>query len=252
MRAGPSALWRIAFSATLRARMPLPRLFRRREVLLPTLAGWSLLFVLAAGSVLALLQGLYPFLAPVAPIGHGLLVVEGWAGAPAFDEAVIRFRSGRYGAIVTAGGPIEADGPFADAGTWAEHAARELRERGIPDASLHVVATPASARDRTYLSAVMVRDWIEARGEPVAGLDVISLGPHGRRSRSLYRRAFGDDVEVGIVSVASPEYDPSRWWRSSEGSKTLITEATGLAWTLCCFHPGPRGSEEERWGTDSR
>lgn len=230
--------------------MPLPRLFRRREILLPTLAGWLLLIALAAAFGFASLRSLYPFLAPVAPIGQGLLVVEGWAGAPAFDEAAARFRSGRYGAIVTAGGPIEADAPFADAGTWAEHAARELRERGIPDASIHAVATPASARDRTYLSAVMVRDWIAARGEPVAALDVISLGPHGRRSWSLYRRAFADDVEVGILSVRSDEYDPSRWWRSSEGSKTLITEATGLAWTLCCFHPGPRGSHEERWGPE--
>ena len=230
--------------------MPFRRLFHRREMLVPTRAGWLVLLALGAASSFAFVRGLYPLLAPNAPVGHGLLVVEGWAGASAFDDAAARFRRGGYSQIVTTGGPIEPDEPFASHGTWAEHAAIELRERGIPDASMQIVSAPASARDRTFLSAVMVRDWIAARGESVASLDVISLGPHGRRSRVLYRSAFGDDVAIGIVSAPSSEYDPPHWWRTSEGTKSVITEATGLAWTLCCFHPGVRGSHEERWTTD--
>ncbi len=230
--------------------MAIPRLFRRREVPVPTLAGWLLLLALAAASGFAFVRSLYPLLAPNAPIGQGLLVVEGWAGGSAFDDAAARFRRGGYSQIVTTGGPLDPDEPFASDGTWAEHAARELRERGIPETSMQAVVAPNSERDRTFLSAVMVRDWIAARGKPVASLDVISLGPHGRRSRQLYRRAFGNDVEIGIVSAPPREYDPPHWWRSSEGTKTVITEATGLAWTLCCFHPGLRGSEEERWGAD--
>lgn len=230
--------------------MPLPRLFRRREVLVPTIAGWLLLLALVATSSFAFVRGLYPLLAPNEPVGHGLLVVEGWAGGPAFDDAVARFRSGAYSRIVTTGGPIEADQPFASDGTWAEHAAKELRERGVSDASMQVIATPTSLRDRTFLSAVMVREWIASRSDTVTSLDVISLGPHGQRSRRLYRRVFGDDFKIGIVSAPSREYDPPHWWRSSEGTKSVITEATGLAWTLCCFHPGPPGSREERWGAD--
>jgi hypothetical protein len=226
----------------------LAALFRRRSVPVPTLAGWLVVVACAAAALLLLIRAAYPFLAPNAPLGGGILVVEGWAGVPAFDAAAVRFAGGGYAHVVATGGPIEADSPCArtDA-TWAEHAARNLRERGIPPASLDAVAAPASAQDRTYLSAVAVREWLAARGESVDRIDVVTLGPHGRRSRRLYRQAFGDAVAIGVLSVPSIEYDPAHWWRSSEGTKRILVESIGLAWTVCCFDPGPAGSHEEMW-----
>lgn len=221
---------------------------RRRSLPVPTLAGWLVVFGLGALALLAGVRGLYPFLAPNAPLGEGLLVVEGWAGAPAFDEAARRIASGAYRHAFTTGGPIEADSPCANTdATWAEHAARNLHERGVPAAALTAVASPGSAQDRTFLSAVALRDGLAARGEPVDRIDVVTLGPHGRRTRRLYRQAFGDAVEIGIVSVPSHEYDPAHWWRSSEGTRRVVVESIGLAWAACCFEPGPRGSHEEQW-----
>lgn len=181
-------------------------------------------------------------------MGGGLLVVEGWAGVPAFDEAARRFATGAYSRVATTGGPIEADSPCArlDA-TWAEHAVRNLRERGVPEAALDAVAAPASAQDRTFLSAVALREWLDAHGRAPDRIEVVTLGPHGRRTRRLYRQAFGEDVAVGIVSVPSSEYDPAHWWWSSEGTKRVVVESIGLAWTACCFEPGPRGSQREKW-----
>jgi hypothetical protein len=177
-----------------------------------------------------------------------LLVVEGWGGGAVFDEAVARFRRGGYDRIATTGGPIEVDTPYAADENWAEHAATELRERGVDPGAIEVVAAPPSARERTFLSAVMLRDRLAQDGDAVTRLDVVSRGPHGLRTRHLFQRAFGDGVEVGIVSVPSREYDPTRWWASSEGTRSVVTEALGMAWTLCCFDPGPRGSEQEKWG----
>ena len=224
------------------------RLLHRREVPVPTLAGCVVLIVLATAAAYALVRTLFPLLAPNDPVGGGLLVVEGWGGGAAFDEAAARYRRGGYDRIVTTGGPIDEDEPFAADQNWAVHAAAKLRERGIDAASIVVVAAPPSERERTYLSAVMVREWLARQGETVARLDVITRGAHGRRSRHLYRDAFGAAIEVGIVSVPSREYDPARWWASSEGTRSVLTEAAGMAWTLCCFDPESPGLEPDERG----
>jgi len=225
-----------------------PALFRRRSVPIPTFAGWMLLLAIGALATLGIMRGVHPFLAPNAPLGGGLLVVEGWAGAPAFDEAARRFAGGGYTRLVATGGPIEADSPCAGLdGSWAAHAARNLRERGAPEDAVAAVAAPASAQDRTFLSAVALREWLAAHGERIDRIDVVTLGPHGRRTRRLYRQAFGQGVAIGIVSVPSIEYDPAQWWRSSEGVRRVVVESIGLAWTACCFHPGEPGSHEEKW-----
>lgn len=227
--------------------MRLPHLFRRRKVPVPTVYGWLLLFGVAATGLYACARAVFPFLAPTDPVGAGLLVVEGWAGAPAFDEAARRWASGRYVHVVATGGPIERDSPIASAHTWAEYGAIALARLGIPAEALSAVAAPASLQDRTFLSAVEVREWLAKRATPVTQIEVVTLGPHARRSRRLYRLAFGHDVAVGIVAATPEEYDATRWWSSSEGAKSVLTEAIGWSWTLCCFDPGPRGSHAERW-----
>jgi len=70
---------------------------------------------------------------------------------------------------------------------------------------------------------------------------------HARRSWLVYRMAFGDGVEVGVLSARPTGYDLQRWWTTSTGVKTVIGEALSLAWTKCCFWPAPKGSHEERW-----
>jgi hypothetical protein len=226
----------------------IPRLVRRRELPVPTAFGLLVAAGLAALAGVAALHALHPFLAPTAPVGSGVLVVEGWAGEPGFAEAERRFATGRYDRVIAAGGPIERDSPIAAAHSWAEYAGQALAQRGIPPDRLHVVPAPASAQDRTFLAAVTVRDWLATHAPDANRLDVVTLGPHGRRSRRLHRLALGDAFEVGVVSATPTNYDPARWWSSSEGAKSVLAEAVGLGWSVCCFTPGARGSHEETWG----
>jgi hypothetical protein len=224
-----------------------PHLVRRRELWVPTALGWAVLAALLLAGARLVLPGLYSFLAPDRPLGHGVLVVEGWISEPAFDEALQTWRAGDYVKIVTTGGFIKRGACPESFRTYAEYAARALEARGVPAESIAVVSTPDSARDRTYLSAVMVREWIGRSGLPVRALDVFSEGAHARRTWRLYRKAFGDDLAVGI-RAAAPEYDPGAWWRESSGAKDVLTEAIAWGWAACCFHPGPRGSLDEKWG----
>ena len=189
---------------------------------------------------------LHLFLSPSAPVGSGLLVVEGWVGKSELRSAVEIFREGDYELLVTSGGPMFDWNEHYE--TYAERAGDYLRRRGFPDEKLAVVAAPASAQDRTYLSAVVVRDWLAESGHDVGSLDLVSSGPHTRRSWQLYRLAFGDSVRIGAIAAASAEYDASAWWKTSVGARTLFSEAVAWLWTSCCFWPGPRGSHQEKWG----
>jgi hypothetical protein len=187
-------------------------------------------------------HGVYGYLAQTAPVGRGLLVVEGWVPADVVAEAVDRFRRGGYERLVAAGGPIEDEVCPPGYATYAERAASLARGLGVRDEELAVVPAPASAQDRTFRSAVSVRQWSEASGQAVAALDVYSYGPHARRTRWLYQRAFGDAVAVGVIAGVARSFDPEAWWRTSEGGRTVVGELLAWTWVRLFFHPGAPGS----------
>lgn len=222
------------------------RLFRRREVVLPGFWGWVLL--LLAATVVAVFVGrnLHPFLAVTQPVGAKLLVVEGWIGPKGLDQAVAAFRAGGYERVVTTGGPIDS-WPKPPQATFAELAADYLKQHGLADAPVTAVPAPASAQERTFLSAVMVREWAKLSGVTLTALDVHSSGTHARRSRLLYRLAFGAQVEIGVHAARDFEYDDRAWWRTGTGARDVLEQAVQLFWVKCFFWPAPPGSPEEKW-----
>ena len=108
------------------------------------------------------------------------------------------------------------------------------------------VAAPESAQDRTFLSAVVVRDWLRRQGDTIDAVDLFSGSVHARRSRLVFRMAFGPEVDVGVFAAAPRRYALERWWTTSEGVKAVLGEAISLAWTACCFAPPTPGSHEGR------
>lgn len=222
---------------------PMPALFRRREVWRPTLAGWVLLLGIAALLGVALGRGLDGFLALHEPArgpdgrGAATLIVEGWLEQAELDQAIATIRRGRYARVLTTGASVESWDGEPRWGSYAERAAGYLRTHGLGDVAVIAVPAPKSAQERTYLSALMVRDWAQRSGVVLDSVDLYSTGVHARRSRTLYRLALGPAVEVGALAATPHEYDAARWWASSAGAKTVLGEALGLAWTACCFWP---------------
>ena len=227
----------------------MPALFRRREVILPTLWGWLLVMGVLGAAATLLGRHLGAWLAVSDPAAGGngasvgLLVVEGWLGERELDDAAVYLREHGYRRVVTSGGPILSFSPFA---SYAERAAHHLGKR-LPGVAVEAVPTPPTAQDRTYASAVWVRDWAQQRAVPVETIDVYSLGAHARRTRILYRLAFGERTHVGIIAGMPHENDMLHWWTTSEATKQVLAETFSLAWTQCCFWPAPRGSHEEHW-----
>jgi hypothetical protein len=228
-------------------------LFRRREVWLPTLWGTLLLLGLAGLVGLLLARMANGFLAPNDPArgagggGARTLVVEGWLDEPDLVQAAQAFRRGHYERVLTTGGPITAGSEFSGHMNYAARAASRLQALGVVSVPVIAVPAPASKQDRTYLSAVMVRDWAQQSGVALEAIDLFTAGVHARRSRMLYRMALGPAVEVGVLAAVPDGFDAERWWTSSVGTKLVMGEAVSLAWTSCCFWPPAPGSHEERW-----
>ncbi len=226
----------------------MPALFRRRTVWLPTLPGTLLVFVIAATAIVlaARAAGFYLFVNEPAHGRDGrparLLVVEGWLDEDALDDAAIAFRHGDYERIVTSGGPIDSWREGQTATHYAERAAGYLKHHGLADVPIAAASAPASAQDRTFLSAVVVRDWVRREGLNPDAIDVYSDGVHARRSRMVYRLAFGPSVAVGMLAATPRKYDLEHWWRTSQGAKTVLDESLSLVWTACCFWPPAPGS----------
>jgi hypothetical protein len=214
-----------------------PLFFRRREIWFPTVWGWLALLIVGMAMVALAVRSVHGFLATTDPVGARVLVAEGWMGPEELDETIAVFRARGYERIITTGGPIYRWPPAPGPANYAEQAAWYLREQGVPIEVVIPVPSNSFSRDRTYLSAVTVREWAKRSGLRLEAFDVISDGPHARRSRLLYQLAFGPDVKVGIFATKSYDYDAARWWRSSIGAKNVIEEAIDFAWVKCCFRP---------------
>jgi hypothetical protein len=224
-------------------------LFRRKQLWVPTLLGWLLLFVLIVIACAIGGRHIHAFLSSTAPAPAArLLVVEGWMEEQGLDQAVAAFHAGHYDRVITTGGAMEAWPAMFGNTTYADIAARYLKTHGLENVDVIAVPAPASAQERTFLSAVKVREWLAARNIRIDTLDVFSSGVHARRSHMLYRMAFGPKVNVGILAAEPSDYDQMHWWKTSAGAKSVMGETISLIWTVCCFYPPNPGSHAETWG----
>ena len=87
-----------------------------------------------------------------------------------------------------------------------------------------------------------MRRWLESQGIRSTSLDVITLGPHARRSRLLFEKALGPGVRVGVLAVPDPRFDLAHWWRSSEGVRSVLGETIAYVYARLFFDPRDLGS----------
>ena len=197
---------------------------QRRECLLPTWRGWLVLLFAVAALVVFSIRGAYSFLAVNDPIDNGALVVEGWLPDYALQEAITEFGRGHYRRIFVTGGPLENGAPLSEYRTFADLGAATLVRLGLNTNAVQAVPAPKVRLDRTYASAVALKNWLGPHGVTETNFNIISLGPHSRRSRLLFEKALGKDYKVGSIAIENQDYDARRWWASSAGVRSIMDE----------------------------
>src|SRR5436190_8743250 len=182
--------------------------------------GWLIVF---AGVLLAFSLfwfRIYPFLAVTHRVDTNVLIVEGWIHEYAIRAALKEFQNNHYQRVFTTGGPVEGAGGYInDYNTAASVGADLLRRSGLSGESVQIVPSHVMDRDRTYGSAVALRNWFREHNMSVRSINVLTEDLHARRTRLLFEKALGDDVVVGVIPVPSPDYDSRHWWRYSAGVK---------------------------------
>ena len=200
--------------------------------------GWVIVFTAGLVTFSLLWLRLYPFLAITDRVDAKILVVEGWIHEYAIRAAVTEFKSNHYQRVFTTGGPVEGTGGYInDFMTSASVGADLLRKAGVPDQSLQMVPSRVMDRDRTYGSAVALRNWFRDHNMVVSGINVVTKDVHARRTRLLFQKALGKDVQVGIIAVANVDYPANRWWHYSEGLKNVVSEFAAYLYARLLFFP---------------
>lgn len=202
------------------------------------LSPWAkiLLLVLMLGCGVIVVFGAYPFLAVTERVDADVLVVEGWVHPYTIDASVEELKRGSYRQIFTTGGPVVGKGGYVnDYQTSASVGAELLKHAGAPEELVQMVPSHVIGRDRTYSSAVALRNWLEQHDLRPRAINIVTEGAHARRTRLLFRRALGPNIAVGVISIPSPDFDAKRWWYYSEGVEDVIEEGIGYLYAISLF-----------------
>ncbi len=211
-----------------------------------SLTGRLILLVMIIGVVWGGIRFAYPFLAVTQQTSGEYLVVEAWIPRYGLQDAVTLYQKGSYQKMITSGCARINDQAGEVALNPAYAAAIQVQRYGMNSNAVVAVPCPVEQRDRTYNTAMAVKAWLEQNGITAKAIDVVTVGPHARRSRLLFQKAFGNGTQIGVIAVADRSYDTAHWWRSSEGVRDVIGEGIAYTYARIFFHPG--GAESELSG----
>ncbi|MGV3772930.1 MAG: hypothetical protein ACO1QB_08515 [Verrucomicrobiales bacterium] len=197
--------------------------------------GWCLAGLFGGLLLAVLMLTIHPFLSQNNPVESKSLVVEAWLPEYGLHEAARIYKTGGYDHLYLTGGPFRGSVDPDSDDTYPHRAQQYFRKQGltnaIPITFYHV------NRDRTFNSATSLRNYLERGNQPLKSFNIITLGPHARRSRLLFQKAFGKETKVGVISLRNREYENSRWWRHSEGVKEVFSEGIAFLYSAFVFSP---------------
>lgn len=202
------------------------KLIEKRYTWSLTATGWLVTIFLLGLMVFTPLLYLHNFLSLQRPIPHAdILVVEGWLSDQSLLRAIKEFEAGEYQLLVTTGLPLEKGYYLAEYKTFAQLTEATLLKLGFPANQLVAVPTKYVVKNRTMAAALSLKKWLLSQNNlSVKSINVVSWGPHSRRSWLIFHRVMQPEFQVGIISIPPNTYNPATWWQSSEGFRVTIGE----------------------------
>jgi hypothetical protein len=207
----------------------------RRERWSLTSAARLLVLAVLAGAMTFLILEAHSFLAPTERVPSDILVIEGWAAPYSMKQAANEFISGRYHRAILVRPIADLDDKYESGRDAGDVLVSLLIKYGVPPERITALYPRVVKKDRTYHSALEVKKCLAEQGPPVNSLDLMSAGPHARRSRLLYEKAFGGGAKIGIIAMENMEYDKAHWWRVSEGVRDVLGESIAYIYARFFF-----------------
>ena len=136
---------------------------------------------------------IHPYLAVTHRVNTNVLVVEGAIQRYAIRAGAEEFKNGSYERIFTTGGPQNGNGGYInDYYTSASIAADNLKKFGIRDDLVQMVPSRVIARERTYSSAIALRDWFREHNITNVQLQCFNGSLPMRGEHSFYIRRLSE------------------------------------------------------------
>lgn len=206
--------------------MQLPKFIKKKECYRLSWFSYLILFLLIILIVDFYRNNIYKYLSPIKPIKANVLVIEGWIEDYGLKKAIQIINDSNYDLIITTGGPLELGYLATHFVTNAELAKRTLIELGVDSTRIQAVPSQFALTDRTLNSALTLKIWLEKNHPDIEKFNLISLGTHSRRSWYLFEKAM-PEKEIGIIALRDIRFEHEKWWKSSKGARTVITETIG-------------------------
>jgi len=83
----------------------------------------------------------------------------------------------------------------------AENARVRLILKGIDSSLITAVPAERVRINRTFSSALAFREWVKLNNADIKGINIVSMGPHARRTWMTYNKVLNNKYEIGIISV---------------------------------------------------
>ena len=191
-----------------------------------TVKGWLGILTAIALAFWLLLFRLQPFLAFTNPIdGAELLIVEGWIRDDGIVGALAEFERKPYELLITAGSDFGRGEYLSQYKDFAHLSSATLITLGLDPQKIQPIPTPPTKRDRTLTSALEVKRWLIQNNLSFKAANVYSQDVHSRRSWLLYSQVLEPEIKVGVIAHPPLDYDPQTWWTSSQGFRSVLSEA---------------------------
>ena len=205
-----------------------------------TVLTWPAKLLVLAVSLLLLyllFTNMSAYLSKNRPLNGDYLVLDGEMPDYSVEKAIeIYYKSG-YKTIFTTGGNLPAGHYISGKTTMAELTYATFLKLGFDTAKIVVIPGGAIVKDRTYTSGLTLKKWFLEHNIAVAKIDVLAIGSHARRSQNLFQKALGYNFEVGIISIEDINYDNKKWWKTSIGVRTVMSEAIAYLYVKLFFYP---------------
>lgn len=205
------------------------KLFAKKQVYVPTVLGWCLLLVCATSLSVFCFANAYSFLAYENPKDADVFIIEGWVPDHVLEESIPEFQASECRLILTTGGPLRTGGHLSQYNSYAELTAARLVKLGFRDEQIVPVPNQEVNKGRTYAAAMAIRKWL-SNNPGITRAILVTKGPHARRSYLVFRSVLPSTFELGVYAAPPRDYDPKRWWTSSEGFRTVVSEAIAYAY----------------------
>ncbi|MBN3946167.1 MAG: ElyC/SanA/YdcF family protein [Nostoc sp.] len=217
-----------------RQNFPKIKLIKRQEMWTLTAQGWAIAIALIAYLIFFAITHVHSFLAVTYPIKSAkVLVVEGWLPDYAIEEALTEFKNGSYRQIISTGGILGKGSYLTGYKNFAEVSAATFIKLGLEAEKVVAVPTPFVVKDRSYASAAEFHRWLSNSNLQIESINLFSLDVHTRRSWLIFKKLLNPDIKVGIIAAKTQDYDPEKWWDSSQGVRTIVDE--GIAYIYARF-----------------